>query len=592
MHRIGMLILMAMCAMPLCAQTTQQSTQQPTPAFKGYKVEIDGAGSLSKLLDENLEIRRHESDANLNEQEFHRLADITPDQIRELLATEGYFSPDVKGEVDMSQTPPVARFHVERGEPVKVGNVEIRFKGDVAKDENKQRMNRLRRQWELESDEIFKQSAWADAKNNLLKNFLLRDYPAAKITDSEARVDPARRIADLSVEIDSGPAFTFGELDIHGLQRYSQQFVERLNPIQPGERFSQEKLNDLQSRLQNTGYFLSAFVTIDPNPEHPQNVPIHLELTENPLKKLSFGIGFSTDGGPRLEAHWMHRDFLDRDWRLETDLQFDQKTRRAGVGLFLPALEGEWLNGWLPSYDVHFERKDIAGEVEDEMRVGARVSSPDKRDEKVWGVAYYGDHQYLPDYSNTRHAVLGSFTYTKRRLDDIISPRRGYVASMELGVGMSGIDLNSSFGRVLASVHWLSPYYKRWQLVMRGQYGQVFGSTRFNIPGDLLFRTGGDQTVRGYSLDTLGIPEDGAIVEGKLFAVASAEIVYHLTPQWGVAVFTDIGNATDSWRDFKFDRGTGAGIRWHSPIGPINLDLAYGEQSRSFRIHFSVGYGF
>jgi len=34
------------------------------------------------------------------------------------------------------------------------------------------------------------------------------------------------------------------------------------------------------------------------------------------------------------------------------------------------------------------------------------------------------------------------------------------------------------------------------------------------------------------------------------------------------------------------------GLRLKTPIGPFRLDLAYGEQSRQVRLHFSVGLAF
>jgi translocation and assembly module TamA len=38
--------------------------------------------------------------------------------------------------------------------------------------------------------------------------------------------------------------------------------------------------------------------------------------------------------------------------------------------------------------------------------------------------------------------------------------------------------------------------------------------------------------------------------------------------------------------------GYGIGGRVRTPIGPFRLDLAYGEQSRQVRLHFSVGVAF
>jgi translocation and assembly module TamA len=111
-----------------------------------------------------------------------------------------------------------------------------------------------------------------------------------------------------------------------------------------------------------------------------------------------------------------------------------------------------------------------------------------------------------------------------------------------------------------------------------------------------LFRTGGDQSVRGYAYNSLGVSvvQNGsaAVVGGTVMAVASAELVYWVTPAWGAAVFRDAGDAAESWREFKLNQGTGVGARWRSPIGMVNLDVAYGHSVNQVRFHFSVGYGF
>jgi translocation and assembly module TamA len=559
-------------------------------AVRGYSVEIVGAGDLSELIEEHLEIMRHRDEPALSQEEFMRLVEITPQQIRDLLATEGYFSPVVEHEVLQRGGRPLVRFRVEPGEPTRVGSVDIRFSGDIVQSgQQQQRMERLRRQWAFKTGERFRQQEWSNAKNALLKNLLVRDYAAADIADSEARVDPGKRVADLFVEVDSGPAFTFDGLQVEGLQRYSRRLIDQLNPIQPGEPYSQERLNELQGRVQDTGYFRSVFASIEVNPARPKNVPVRLDVVENPRKRLAFGIGFSTDAGLRGEVKWLDRNFLQRDWRLESNLLIDSKTKRVGAGVFLPALR----NGWIPSVNTRYERTDVTGELTDTVRLGANVTSPVKADEQSWGVAYFADRQRVGDiFTNNRQALIASYSYTRRRLDNIISPRQGYVASVNLGAGPRGLINAANIGRVVAGGTWLHMLDRRWQAVLRGQIGQVFGASRFDVPSDLLFRTGGDQTVRGYAFDTLGVPEGTAIVGGRVLAVVSAEMVYYITPAWGAAVFTDAGNAADSWSEFSFALGTGVGARWRSPIGPVNIDLAYGHETHKPRLHFSVGYAF
>jgi translocation and assembly module TamA len=38
--------------------------------------------------------------------------------------------------------------------------------------------------------------------------------------------------------------------------------------------------------------------------------------------------------------------------------------------------------------------------------------------------------------------------------------------------------------------------------------------------------------------------------------------------------------------------GIGTGVRWRSPIGPLQIDLAYGARAKRLRIHMSVGFVF
>jgi translocation and assembly module TamA len=54
----------------------------------------------------------------------------------------------------------------------------------------------------------------------------------------------------------------------------------------------------------------------------------------------------------------------------------------------------------------------------------------------------------------------------------------------------------------------------------------------------------------------------------------------------------DAGNAADNFHDLKPKVGYGVGARWRSPVGPINVDVAYGKAVRKVRLHFSLGFTF
>jgi len=73
-------------------------------------------------------------------------------------------------------------------------------------------------------------------------------------------------------------------------------------------------------------------------------------------------------------------------------------------------------------------------------------------------------------------------------------------------------------------------------------------------------------------------------------ATGAVEYQYRLTGNWWGAVFIDGGDAFNYTPEWK--TGTGFGVRWVSPVGPIRLDFAWGfdsDPSERFRVHFSLG---
>ena len=120
----------------------------------------------------------------------------------------------------------------------------------------------------------------------------------------------------------------------------------------------------------------------------------------------------------------------------------------------------------------------------------------------------------------------------------------------------------------------------------------MIAESRLGIPSTFLFRTGGDQTVRGYAFESLGVHKGEAVLGGRHLVVASTEYTHWVGENWGVAGFVDAGQAWDDTTLLKAALGYGMGGRFRTPIGPIRADLAYGQQTHQFRLHFSVGFTF
>ena len=126
----------------------------------------------------------------------------------------------------------------------------------------------------------------------------------------------------------------------------------------------------------------------------------------------------------------------------------------------------------------------------------------------------------------------------------------------------------------------------------------VLARTGAELPSTQLFLTGGDTTVRGYAYRSIGKElANGEIAAGRYLAAGSVEwqrpiVVNDKLTDWESTVFLDAGAVADKPSALRAQVGVGAGVRWKSPVGPLQIDLAYGVEVRKVRLHLSVGFTF
>jgi translocation and assembly module TamA len=333
---------------------------------------------------------------------------------------------------------------------------------------------------------------------------------------------------------------------------------------------------------------VSVQTDIDPAEGKPDGSPVRVAVIEASTQHFEAGIGYSTDAGPRVELRYSNQDVLDSAWRFRSGLRLDDKIRNLQFDFDSPPRPGGRWN----SFFARARETDIQNEFTRELAAGVSHN---------WGAelapsalilsAHFEDQRVAGDVTDNRHAIYAGFRRSFRRTDDFIAPRSGYLVMVEVG-GAPPALASRPFLRGIASGSLFIPNGRRGDILLRGQLGRVLAESREGIPSTFLFRTGGDQTVRGYAFESLGVPQGNATVGGRRVAVASAEYTHWFGENWGLAGFVDAGNAWDGDSELEAVLGVGAGVRFRTPIGPIRADVAYGEQTGTFRLHFSVGYSF
>lgn len=509
-------------------------------------------------------------------------------EIGEMLATEGYFSPAIEGEEGEGGG---FRIVVTPGRRTTIASVDLRFAGDLIRNEGERpaRLAALKGAWGLPVGQPFRQADWDAAKQRLLDGLSVNEYAAAAIADSHAVIDPETGSASLAVEVDSGPVFRFGPLEVSGLSDYDLSLIERYRPPTPGEPYNQDRLLRFQTALQNTAYFSSVVVDIDRNSATPEAAPVRVHLTEAKPKRLGFGFGMSSNTGYRVETSYRDAHFLNNAHNLVSGIRIEQRRQLGYADVFLPPS----LSGYLDSVGVLAEHTNISGLQTQRQSVGVVRTIPRGNIENRFALNY--QHEVLtPDGSlkSSRNALTANWSWTRRSVDSILNPRDGHVINVQLGGAAQALLSDRNFGRVYGRYQLFLPAINRDVIILRAEGGVTVASSRDGVPQDFLFRTGGAQTVRGYAYQSLGVTDGSATVGGRYLAVTSAEYVHWYKGDWGVAAFVDAGNANDERKLFKMNLGYGFGPRWKSPAGPIAVDLAYGQADHRVRLQFAVAIAF
>lgn len=567
-----------------------------------YNVEIEAPSSVDDLLEQHLEIMRWLNSPRMNNAEWHRLLQSTPRNIEDLLATEGYFSPNIQqtinsntdnqpadgqaGNQDIRHT---AKFTVDPGAAATIQGIDIKFSGPVTQQPVGENPDpaQLKDNWPLKLGMRFSQDRWANAKRNLLTGLMLQRYPNARITNSKAVIDAQANSVILQVEINSGPPFRFGHVEVNGLQRYPRSVVDNINPIKPGTPYSQSSLLFFQSELQATGYFSNVEVTSRTDDADPEAAPIVVNVTENQSVQVGIGVGASTNTGARTQLTYQDLNLFNRGWRFTNSFKLEQKAQSLNSLIRLPTDK----NGYRDSLNADLNRIDVEGQTTSTLGTGVKRSWGPRTFEQTIGAAYLLEHVAVDgSESQNNYAATVSYGLTLRRIDSELNPTRGYLFNTQFTSAPLDVMANGKFLQSYAKIQAYYPITRSTQLITRLEGGIVSGAN--NAPATYLFRAGGDQSVRGYAYQSLGVADGDAVIGGRYMVTGSVEVIQWLTEQWGAAAFVDFGNAANTTRDLKPVYGYGLGARFKSPAGPIGVDIAHGQETGEYRLHFNLGVTF
>jgi len=598
-----------------CSLLSKEKSQDARAASSvtgdpSFALQIEAPDDVRELLEKHMELQRFRYQSDLQRRELSRLLGAADKNIRNLIGTLGYFNPTILLEVQDAPEDSKERFtvivRVDPGPHAEIFTAQVGFSGPTANDPGGEAQRALIKEtWPLKPGQRFTQSAWGSAKSHGLRGLQQRRYPTAAIASSQAVIDADTQEAQLDVTYAPGPAYTFGPLRIEGGQRYDTEGTARIARLPAGREYSQQEMLDAQQRLASSGYYDSVFLTLDTSAATPDSTavtaPVIAQVREAQLQKWVLGVGVSTDTGPRLSVDHIHNRLPGIGWRAVTKANINTKN---------PLLSTNWTalpdaTGWAWFTGAKAEREPT-GDFETtslQLRTG-RNRSEDHIDRTYYLQYDYARQKGGEDLPSST-SITANYGWTGRYFDNPTFPTSGYGFAWEAGAGTTLTPAREPFGRISARFLTLHEFgqrdeatHRRSRLSLRAAGGAVIAREDVDIPVTQLFLTGGDTTVRGYSYQSIGARTDNGLVTGGRY-MASGSVEWQRpitmrgnTSDWESTLFLDAGTVTDNLDAIAVRVGVGTGIRWRSPIGPVQADLAYGVQSQRLRLHLRLGFTF
>jgi translocation and assembly module TamA len=645
------LVALAVGVAPARAQEEATTPSPPPPAAPATgsvpELHVIAPGELRKLLERHLDLARAiadqqaalaakpdaargaappasaasaaDSSIEISEVEWARLIAAAPAQARTLVQTEGYFIAKAKIEREGR----TVRLTLEPGPIARVEKLVIDFQGELG-DALEKRDGRARDlheelidNWALPVGAAFRNEDWSDAKTAVIARLRAEGYAAATWSGTSAEVisgdDPdsteAPKVRIFAVA-DTGPLFRAGGADsigITGIVYHDAERVRALAGFDEGAPLTETRLLDYQERLLRTGLFDQVAVSLDADAALLGQSRVLVQVKEAPLQNATTGLGYGTNTGPRATLEYTHRRVFG--WAATARNKFELGRDRKAWDGEISAHPNAQMQRYLVGGTYELLKTDEDRVISQRVRAGRSEDLP--RHERLAFVELERSNEC--SYSDgacidalTLKAVSANLHNTWRRLDNAVLPTRGFTLNAQVGAGWAtGLaptlppedrPASGPFTRLYGRATGYWPLPNGFFSEARLELGGVLTKHEVVVPDSQRFRAGGDDSVRGYDYRTLApATPEGGVTGGKMLFTASAEIAHPVSkdlPSVWWATFIDAGRAADSVKDLKPAVGYGVGARWRSPVGPLKLDLAYGQELKQWRVHLSVGIAF
>ncbi|MEN9916138.1 MAG: surface antigen [Pseudomonadota bacterium] len=549
-------------------------SENPAVAYQLLGLNQDLINPVQNSLDQSLGALVHPSSEDIQLWYQHSISDM-----KQTLEAYGYFKPTIKHSLKKIDASWNAKFQITVGPPLRLTSLKILVEHTQPVDF---KITKLITNFPLHKGDIFRSDTYEEAKQKLLTQVIAKGYLSAYFSKHTILINRKNYTAELILILNPGPCYYFGPITFQQ-SILSNNLLQRYIPFKSGDPYSSIQLLKLQDNLNKSGYFQNVSIPDTQINKQNQNLPVTFLLTPRASQQYTTGIGYGTDMGIRGTLGWESRYLNKEGHRLSILSQLSKVQNSLLATYTIPGKHPSTDN-----YNINFAivRKKLTQVTTITQQIG--IASVGKW--KDWKRNLFLNYQterfsYLNKPKTNSHILTPGLNLSHSKFDNSLFASHGHQLNLKLQGADKNILSNTSFLQSEIQGKYILSWNDNSRLLFRGDIGYTLISNQANFPPSLLFYAGGSQSVRGYAFQSLG--------PGRYLMTGSIEYQHRLINDFYGAIFFDAGNAVNNF-PINLKKGSGLGLVWASPLGPMEITAAKALNlpGHPIRFDFTMGFDF
>jgi outer membrane protein insertion porin family len=479
--------------------------------------------------------------------------------------------------------------NVTEGDKYKVSGVQLA--GDLVVPEEE-----LRKLITVKAGDVFSRKAATQSAAAISERLGHEGYAFSNVNPAP-KVDKDKREVELVFVVDPGRRIYVRRVNVAGNTKTEDEIVRREVRQMEGGWIATDKVNLSRTRLNRLGFFEEATVETPAVPGVADQVDVDFTVKEQPSGSLTAGVGYSQSDGFLVNASISQNNMLGTGKRVSATVNNSSTNRTYSFSYTNPyyTLDGISRGFSIFSRETDAEDTDVVDYTTDVKGVSVDYGFPmsefntanlslgyentsidttDSTPQSIFDFITENDDQF------DIFKLTAGFTHDTR--NRAILANRGVLHNISAEFSVPGSDLEYYKLRYRALKY--LPLYGDFTLLLKGDvgYGDGYGDSH-SLPFFENFYTGGPESVRGYSSNSLGPQENGDARGGAFKTVGNVEFIFPLpfaadNKSLRVSTFFDIGNVFAEVHDFETDelrQSIGVSVLWFTPIAPMTFSLAW-----------------